>query len=76
MHGEEIALVAEFADQIEFLLDLHVHGFGDCSGPAHGGRGRSDCAQMGIGAEARRHQLAWVLIAQLIELERAAIGDV
>ncbi len=74
VHGEEIRLVAQFCDQLEFVLDGVPLGRRDALRPAPAGACFRELAQMTARGFPGRHQLVRILVAQLIEAEVAVCG--
>ncbi|RMT87764.1 hypothetical protein ALP39_200243 [Pseudomonas marginalis pv. marginalis] len=75
MHREEVAFVAQLADQFQFVIDL-LQGLGvDTVRPAQGDAFLGNRAQPGFGVMPCGHQLSRVVITQLAEVEGAAAGN-
>jgi hypothetical protein len=75
VHGEEITLEAQLADDLQLFVDLRQH-CGPCAlGPAPGTALGRQVAQPGRRVMALGHQLPGVLILQLSEAESATPGD-
>src|SRR5690606_21463049 len=72
VHGQEIRLVTQIGDQLEFVLDEPLGFRRDAAGPAPMLAALDERAQMARGRLAPRHELARVLVAQLVEREGAA----
>ena len=75
LHGEEVILVVELADEYQLTLHQGPRLFRHALGPALGGAGVGELAQVRLRREVRRHQLFRVFIAQLVQREAAALGD-
>ena len=76
VHGQEIALVAELADQREFTLDELPDRRRRPRGPASHRARLDQAAQVRRRRRACRHDLLRILVAKLVERETAAPGDV
>jgi len=74
-HREEVAAVIELVNQHELLLDLLAYSRRHTSGVALLGSLEGQLAQPFGGGQPRREALRRIPIANLIELERAAISD-
>ncbi len=73
--GEEIRFVAEPGDHAQFVFDQAPRLFRHAVRPARGGALLGERAQPLRRRPTRRHQLVRVLVAQLAEVERAALRD-
>ena len=76
VHGQEIGFVAQLGNQFQFALDLLPQCRIDALRPAFPDAGLGQRAQMGCAADATRHDLARVLVMQLVEAEVAASRDI
>ena len=75
VHGEEIGLVVELGDQREFVLDRLPRRRGHAFRPALHRALLREPPQPARRRVTFRHDLARVLVAQFVERERAARGD-
>ena len=75
VHGEKKGLELELRDQAQLVLDTLAHGGRRALRPALGAALPGQGAQMAGGSFARGHDFLGILVAQLIEIERAALGD-
>ncbi|MCY1515549.1 hypothetical protein D9M68_501380 [compost metagenome] len=75
VHREEVALVAQLGDQRELLFHQRSRLGRHAAGPASQQSLLGDGAQPGAGAVPVRHQLAGVLVIQLVQAELAATGN-
>ena len=57
------------------MLDVVAYRGRHAVGPAAGGPGKRQCAQMAGGSRAGRHDFLGIFVAQLVEIEAAALGD-
>ena len=74
MHGEKIMFVAEFPDQLQFVLDNVAHLRCRPLGPTPPDAHLGQLPQPTVRGIAFRYQLARVLVAQFVETEVAAPG--
>ena len=76
MHGEKEVLVAELGDERQLLFDQLGGALGHAPRPAF------PCARLGKLAQVRgwreplRHQFARIFVAQFVQTERAAVGQI
>jgi len=75
VHGEEVGLVLQVGDQLQFVVDLSPHRVWRASGPAPARAFIAQRAQPARGGMAFGHHFARVVVAQLFEGEGAALGD-
>ena len=75
VHRQEERFIREFRDQRELMLDGGAHCRRHAVGPALAGTRFGQRPQVARRRGARRHDLLRVLIAQLLEREAAARGD-
>ena len=73
--GEEVARVVEPRDQRQLLDEERAHLVGDAVGIVPGGVLPGQLLQIGLRGLARRHRLVGILVAQLLEVEGDALGD-
>ena len=73
VHGEEVRLVAQLLDQLELVIDRRSHGAGGAVGPAPALAFRRQLAQPARRRFAVRHDLARILVAQLVERESDSV---
>ena len=73
--GEEVAGVVEPGDQRQLLGEQGAHVVGDAAGEAPRGMLPCQVIQVRLGGFAGRHRLLGVLVAQLVEREADAVGD-
>ncbi len=73
---EEIRLVAEFLDQCEFVLDECAGGRGRALRPAPPLALPRELPEPARGRFTIGHDLPWILVAQFVQREAAAPGDV
>jgi hypothetical protein len=74
--GQEVVLVAQLGDQREFVRDLRLHRRRRALRPARARAGFGQGEQVLRGGHAGRHQFFRVFVAQFVERESAACGDV
>ena len=72
---EEIGLIAQFRDQGQLVLDEVLDPQRDPLGPAAGGPGQGQAAEIRGGHLTGRDQLVGVLVAQLVQGEAAGVGN-
>ena len=75
MHGEEVGLIAQFLDQLEFVGDEPLDVIRHAPRPAVALTLLRKMPQPCGGRVAVGHDFARVFVAQLVERERAAAGD-
>ena len=75
VNRQEEELVAEFADEFEFLLDKRDDVRRHAIGPAGLGTGFGKRAQVPGGSEPHRHQFAGILVAEFVQGKCATVGD-
>jgi hypothetical protein len=75
VHGEEIGLVLEIADERELVVDLGLHGRGNARRPAFARARLRELAQVRGRGFSRRHQLARIFVTQLVQREVGERGD-
>ena len=75
VHGEEKGLELELGDQAQLVLETLAHGGRGALRPALGAARPGQGAQMAGRGLARGNDLLGILVAQLLEVERAALGD-
>jgi len=74
--GEEISLITQLGDQREFVRDRLLDVRGRALRPAAALALHGELAEPARGRLAFRHDLARILVAEFVERERAARGDV
>ncbi|MNP01315.1 hypothetical protein D3C76_931240 [compost metagenome] len=75
VHSQEVAFVAQFLDQGQFLGQHIPHLATRPRRPAQRQALLAQCAQPACRGMALGHQFAWVLVLQLAQFELAALGD-
>ncbi len=75
VHGQKERLVAEFGDQAQLVLDALAHLLRRTRRPTFAGAAFREIAQMTRRRRVRGHDLLGILVAQFIEAEPAALGD-
>ena len=75
VHGQKERLELELGDQAQFVLDVGEHGRRRARRPALRAAAHRQRAQMTRGRGAGRHDFLGVLVAQLVELESAALRN-
>ena len=73
--GEEIARVVEPGDEGQLLLQQRAHLLRHAIGVACGGAFPGQRLEVGLRGLARRHRLLGVFVAQLLQIEMEAAGD-
>ncbi|MNX68110.1 hypothetical protein D3C86_992730 [compost metagenome] len=72
---KEITLIAQLGDQSQFLVDQPAHLLTRTLRPARANALLGQMTQPRRGRMSIRHQLSWILITQLVEVERATPGN-
>ena len=75
VYGQKERLIAQFGDQTQFVFDAVTHGPRDAGRPAHAGTSLRELTQVRRRRRVRRHDLFGVFVAQFLETEAAARGD-
>ena len=74
-HGEEIAAVVEFMDQLEFLFQLLSDGGGNPVGITPGGAFQGQFPKPAIGVHPLGELFGGIAIVEFVEGEAAGFGD-
>ena len=75
VHGEEEGFIAQLLDEGELVLDEGANVRGRCAREAPPQTFVRESTQIRDRRHARRHDFIWILVAQLVEGKRAALGD-
>jgi hypothetical protein len=75
VNGQEVILVGEFGDQLQFFLQQGLYSRRNTTGPALLRTGITQLPQVFARAKSRRYNLVWILVTQLVERETTARGN-
>ena len=75
VHGQEVGREGQGADEFQFALDLFLDLVGDAAGVAPGRPGPGKTDQFLLGGAAVGDRIDGILVAQLVQAEGAAPGD-